>query len=47
MTLPSIRGKKSASTVARAGLVRELQEIVRSARVKAFHAVNFSMVAAY
>jgi hypothetical protein len=47
MTSKSIRDKKSVSIVAGAGLVRELQEIVRSARAKAVHAVNFAMVEAY
>lgn len=46
MTSKSIRSKKGASIVAGAGLVRELQEIVRSARAKAVHAVNYAMVEA-
>jgi len=42
-----IGDKASKSTAAAAALVREIREIVRSARAKAFQAVNFTMVEAY
>jgi len=47
MTSKPTQDKGRTSPVTAAGLVRDIQEIVRSARAKAFHAVNFAMVEAY